>query len=124
MAIAVGNDPIQIGKDIAQKKFFLKIPMTLRAKKKSEPETAEPLVRINCTFVLIYAIKTWEGLSEDQFGAFAQTSGMFNVWPFWRQVVHTSTLHLGLPTIVLPTYRVSEGSTDTAASSVSGEKRE
>jgi hypothetical protein len=99
---------IGIGRDTGRSKLFVKIGFALKGTEKIAPEDSEPLIQINCRFVAMYAIPSFEGLNDDTLTAFAQTSGVFSVWPYWRQVVHTATLHLALPTIVFPTYRAGE----------------
>jgi hypothetical protein len=106
IAVNLETGAIGIARDLVQKKLIIKIHMTVRATKQDAPVNSEPSLRIECHFVLIYSIPSFEGLADDQFAAFAQTSGLFNLWPFWRQIVHTTTLHLGLPPIILPTHRV------------------
>ncbi|HEV3311524.1 MAG TPA: hypothetical protein VG815_13510, partial [Chloroflexota bacterium] len=83
------------------------------------PVNSEPAARIECHFVLVYSIRSFEGITDDQIAAFARTSGVFNVWPFWRQAVHTASLHLGLPAIVLPTHRAGEHGTAVSSESPS-----
>ena len=81
--------------------------------KKDELPTSDPAILIQCQFVLIYAIPTFEGITEDQLGR-AQTSGVFNVWPYWRQAVHATSFQLGVAPIVLPTHRMSEDKSSEA----------
>ena|ERR1035441_5203057 len=120
MAINVDTGAIAIGKSPEQNKLFVKIPMSVRAARKEATTISKPAVSIECQFVLIYAIPTFEGLTDEQFAAFAHTSGVFNVWPYWRQAVHTASLHLGLPPIVLPTHRVSETKPNSATDAADG----
>jgi hypothetical protein len=37
---------------------------------------------------------------------FAATNGVFNAWPYWRQLVQSMTAAMGVPPIVVPAFRV------------------
>ncbi len=56
-------------------------------------------------YVLVYNIKSVEGLTAKNFDAFVKFNGVFNAWPYLREFMQTSTSRLSLPPLILPTYR-------------------
>jgi hypothetical protein len=79
--------------------FELKVHDATRKEDKKRP-----LVVIACKLLLVYDVPTFDGLSDENLVAFAQTSGTFSAWPYWREFVHSSSFRLGIEPIVLPTY--------------------
>ncbi len=111
VAINLDTGEIGLGRDEVQNILFIKISLSMTVAKKTAPAGSDPAIRVNCSFILVYSITSFDGLTNDQLAAFAQTSGIFNVWPYWRQVVHSASLQLGMPAIVLPTYRAEDPTT-------------
>jgi hypothetical protein len=96
-----------IGRPEEGKTFYVFLSYSLRAYDKLEPaESDPPAVEITCRFVLAYSIPTFEGLSDENLIAFGRTSGVFSAWPYWREFVHSMSLRLSIPPIILPTYRI------------------
>ena len=56
-------------------------------------------------YVLVYSIKSMEGLTAKNFDAFVKFNGVFNAWPYLREFMQTATSRLALPPLILPTYR-------------------
>lgn len=65
---------------------------------------------INATFVLIYRIDSWDGLESSNFDAFANSNGVYNAWPYWREYVQNITSRMGLPPLTIPVFRLSNPS--------------
>jgi hypothetical protein len=81
------------------------ILFSLRIYDATEKERREqPAVEIKCKLIVVYHISSFDGLSKENYGAFAHTSGVFSAWPYWREFVHSSSFRLGIEPIVLPTY--------------------
>lgn len=72
------------------------------------PEQQEPEVvaRVETSFLVTYVEKVGAELSDEAIDEFAQHNVPFNVWPYWREVVHASFSRMGLPRVVLPLYRM------------------
>ncbi len=78
----------------------------LAANKTTEVERLHSLA-IEASFALQYQLASLEGLTEEQFKAFAMTNGIYNAWPYWREYVQSTTSRMGLPPIVVPVFRLS-----------------
>lgn len=57
---------------------------------------------VAATFVATYSLKDVDGLTEENFAAFAEVNGTYNIWPYCREYVQSSFQRLGLPQLVLP----------------------
>lgn len=86
------------------KALFIKDPDKLLKKKKA--------LSINVTFMLVYEYLVKGGPTEREFDkylrAFSNVNGVFNVWPYFREFVQTTTTRMGVPAYILPTYRVDD----------------
>jgi hypothetical protein len=71
---------------------------------KEDEEPKQVLLEIKCTFLLIYRVSSFDGLSDENLMAFANTSCVFSAWPYWREYVHSASFRLSIEPIVLPTY--------------------
>ena len=81
-----------------------------------EADTGEPPLRIQASFVLEYSLTSSEGLTKDNYDAFAELNGVHNVWPYWREYVQSVATRMGLPPLAIPVYRVVPGETPTPKS--------
>jgi len=62
-------------------------------------------VRLFAQFLLIYSVEDSAELTQGQYLSFADLNGTFNAWPYWRELIQTSTGRVGLAGITIPTYR-------------------
>jgi hypothetical protein len=74
--------------------------------KDAEEGSDKPVVEISCRLVAIYFLPSMEGIGEENLIAFGRTSGIYSAWPYWRELVHSTSLRLSVPSIVLPTFRI------------------
>lgn len=67
----------------------------------------EMAVRIQATCVVGYdlAQEAGESRSEDALDQFAEVNGVYNAWPFLRELVATSALRLGISDVLLPLWQ-------------------
>jgi hypothetical protein len=72
-------------------------------------DSEHDLFELNATFVLDYLLN--RGIPEEavkNFDAFARTNSMVHVWPYYRELVQSTTWRMGLPPLPLPLFRVGE----------------
>ena len=76
------------------------------AASKDDPK-ADPLVLVEGTYELIYAVPS--GIEADQrtLTAFAAVNAVFHAWPYWREFVQSSLQRMSMPPIVLPVFRLA-----------------
>lgn len=74
--------------------------------KRPDASPDDAFIRIEARFVIIYSLTELEGLTEESFNAFGEGNGIYNVWPYWREFVQSTTVRMGLPPLTLPVYRV------------------
>jgi hypothetical protein len=70
------------------------------------------LISIQCTYVLDYTFMVEGGPEgaelQSYLDAFARVNGVFNVWPYFRELVQSVSARMAIPPIVVPVYRVSK----------------
>jgi hypothetical protein len=85
-------------------KFLVLASLDLQVKA-SEGEN-QPLVRIRAKFELRYRVPSDYPLMRMELAAFARVNGIYNAWPYFREIVQNITGRMGLPSLILPVYRI------------------
>jgi hypothetical protein len=84
------------------------ISFVLKTAQSDENESEMP-VSIKATFVLFYAVDSFDGIEDEHLKAFSGTNGVFNAWPYWRELVQNVTGRMGLTIpIVVPVLRLGQ----------------
>ena len=86
--------------------FF--VVATIRAQLVPEEEKEEPLVSVETSFELQYRLPEGFRVGPDTLTTFAETNGVYNAWPYWREFVQSTFARMGLPPVVLPLLRARE----------------
>lgn len=60
------------------------------------------IAEVGCTFEAIYALKPGFEMTLAHAKAFAAANALFNVWPYFREFLQSTTVRMGLPPIVAP----------------------
>ena len=99
---------------------------------RDEGENLEPCVSVESTFLVSYTAENLTGLKAENFDSFGALNGVFNAWPYWRELLHNTISRMGLPAFVLPVLRVgspahdspnAEGTSAEASAGEHGEHR-
>jgi hypothetical protein len=65
--------------------------------------SAGDFLRINAEFILDYTVdKSPIGITDEAATAFGKMTGIYNVWPFWREYVYSTSMRTGFPPVTLP----------------------
>lgn len=64
------------------------------------------IAEIKTSFMATYLEKPDAGLSKEALTEFGRKNVPYNVWPYWREIVHAVAGRMGLPRIVLPLYSI------------------
>jgi len=67
----------------------------------------QPVVAIRAGFELRYKLPRGFTASRDELTSFAQTNGVYNAWPYWRELIQNTFARMNLPPVVLPLLRVA-----------------
>jgi len=68
----------------------------------------DPPVLIKATFSLYYRINDLAEFDDDHIDAFASANGVYNAWPFWRELIHADFGRMGLPSLTIPVFSLKE----------------
>ena len=98
--------------------FF--VVATIRAQLVSEEAKEEPLVSIETSFELQYRLPEGLRVEPQTLTTFAETNGIYNAWPYWREFVQSTLARMGLPPVVLPLLRAREVKEKTEAEKAEG----
>ena len=77
------------------------------------PEEAKPSdkqVEIEATLKLVYDSPDAGKFSQEALDWFGRANGVYNGWPYWREFVQNATTRMGLPPLVIPTFRLPKAS--------------
>lgn len=85
---------------------LVRVHLVVSAQYDTSESTEEPL-RIEATFLLQYRLASTAGLRKENVEAFGELNGVFNVWPYWREYVQSMTTRMGLPSLTMPSLKLS-----------------
>ena len=71
---------------------------------RSAPESA---VRIAADVEIRYDLPEELVATDEELTAFGDTNAVLNAWPYLRETIHTTSLRMGLPPLLLPLFRLS-----------------
>lgn len=93
----------------------LRVLMTFRfAVRRAEEEAGAPLVTLIAEYALDYEIPPDATFQRIELECFADLNGTLNVWPYWRELVHTVVARVGLGALTLPVWRAKPKLIDPA----------
>lgn len=72
---------------------------------KEEGDAIGSLAKLEATFLLVYAIPQEAKFDHRCLKHFAELNGIYNAWPYWRELVQTVTGRIGLGGILVPVFR-------------------
>lgn len=84
--------------------FFVRAHLDLRIESESKASVAS----VKIQYELEYGVPDNFKASRADLTAFAKVNGVFNAWPYFREIVQAATLRMDLPAVVLPVYRVPQ----------------
>ena len=65
--------------------------------------SAGDFLRIDAEYILDYSVdKSPLGITEEAATAFGKLTGIYNVWPYWREYIQSTSMRVGLPPVTLP----------------------
>lgn len=82
----------------------VKLSFALHSVRDDEIE-ADPVLTVEAVICLVYLLSSLDGLDDRNLAAFAQTNGIYNAWPYWREFVQSTTVRMGLPPVTAPVFR-------------------
>lgn len=69
------------------------------------PEVSNPPITVGASFGIEYKID--KPFSQKTIEKALDHVAMMNVWPYWRELVHSMTIRMGLPPFPVPLYNVA-----------------
>lgn len=72
----------------------------------SESKPKEVDLVITATFLLAYKVSSLRGLKKENYEAFAESNGVYNAWPYWREYVQSMIARMNLPPLTIPVFRL------------------
>lgn len=74
--------------------------------KAAKAEDKPAAVEVYAEYSLIYDIIGDTDFSQESADLFAARNGVFNAWPFFRELAYSSTARMGLPAITVGSFRL------------------
>ena len=68
---------------------------------------AKPIFKIDARFLADYSLPAERVFEPKAIDAFGKTNGVFNIWPYWRELVQSITTRMGLPPLTLSVFRIA-----------------
>ncbi len=72
-----------------------------------EQDVTKKVMDLSAVLELSYRLSKEVALTPKQLKAFANINALYNAWPYWRELVQTTTARMGLPRLVVPVFRIA-----------------
>lgn len=95
----------QIQKSDSVQHLSVIVDFKFEAKDVSGGEGGDVVANLSATFHLLYSLPVDFDAERSCFEQFATVNGVYNAWPYWRELVQTSAGRIGLPGVTLPVFR-------------------
>lgn len=82
------------------------VRMTRQGRGKRAVHRGPTTLSLQATFDLLYELPKTKDFSAAALSHFANVNGVYNAWPYWRELVQSITVRMGLPPVVLPVFRI------------------
>lgn len=89
----------------------------------ADQKDKEVAVEVEAVFLLTYSVSDLKGLSKSHYESFAQTNGVYNAWPYWREYLQNAITRMGLPALTVPVFRIGSPPKKPSKSSRSKSRR-
>lgn len=97
-------------KDRSSDGFVITATITVRIATKGGRKKAAgreaTLLSLQAGLELIYELPHAKKFSATDLTRFANVNGVYNAWPYWRELVQSVSGRMGLPPLVLPVFRI------------------
>ncbi len=111
------------GKSISLVRIVADCGMRLIPSESSGSTNVEHCVDVRAVLVSEYELL--DDLKKESIDEFARNNGLFHIWPFWREYVHSCCARFRIPAIPVPMYQVpSERENSDGEKSVEKEVRQ
>lgn len=104
----------QVHRSEDSQKLSVIVDFKFEAREAVSDEPGEVVADLSATFHLLYSLPLEFEADENCFEHFASVNGVYNAWPYWRELVQTSTGRIGLPGVVLPVFRPASREVESA----------
>lgn len=88
--------------------FFVLATISAQVIPEDKDKKDEAVIAIRAGFELQYKLPKNQVVSSRDLKTFAETNGIYNVWPYWREFVQSTFARMGLPPVTLPLFRVQD----------------
>lgn len=75
---------------------------TLETKLLSQSDPSETKLFVTCVYELRYRVPAELEASNQVLSEFARTNGLYNAWPYCRELVQNTVMRMGLPSLLMP----------------------
>lgn len=112
--VAVSHGARIVGEQSQDGTFVVVAGVETRVSPSDDPK-AVPYVQVKVSFEVSYRLPDGFSATRQELEEFARVNAVFNVWPYFREFIQSTTARMGLPPIVLPLYRVPKTTQTEAA---------
>lgn len=90
-----------------EKSSLLAAEVAFRVRVTGAGDDAKPIVHFEAVFSLMYRMRAIPPPEDRKraFDAFVSLNGLYNAWPYLRELVQSTAGRMGLPPVVLPVFR-------------------
>ncbi|HVF12271.1 MAG TPA: hypothetical protein VNA87_04215 [Actinomycetota bacterium] len=68
------------------------------------PADSVPHLDLTAMFLLTFSVRDRETVDVSDLEHFVVLNATFNAWPYWRELVQSTTLRMGIPPLIVPVF--------------------
>lgn len=106
MVVTINVDNVELGVSPENGRIFVSPSFSLAARKRGDDESSPPVVWIKAKFAVAYICESVGEIPQQNLEAFANTNGVYNAWPYWREIVMNTSMRLRVNPITIPVFRL------------------
>ncbi|HDY65089.1 MAG TPA: hypothetical protein ENH84_02505 [Phycisphaerae bacterium] len=92
------------------KQISVIVEFTMSAAPKDCVDKKKP-IQVKAVLELVYNCEKVSSFDDRAIKDFGEINGVYNAWPYWREFVQNTVVRMGLPPLIVPTFRVLQPKT-------------
>jgi preprotein translocase subunit SecB len=87
-----------------ENKLPVKCHFSVKAYSREQPKNL--FMSIEATFLTLYVVDSLDQIDKKDVEMFSIINPIYNVWPYWRELVQSFTVRMGYPALVIPLLKI------------------
>lgn len=116
----------EVSKEVQSESFVVFAQIKVRvtgsstAGRRKKAPSSFPALSVRAILQLNYRLPRGAAFSRSDLQKFADVNGIYNAWPYWRELIQNISVRMNLPPLILPLFRIQRSKNPRTGKSVNG----